>query len=144
MVEVKADNKQCFYNIQQYLTKRVYLKYAIDKDKAVIQRLASKFTSHQGELYRRTSNGMQLRCLNETEATKAMEEIHEGVCDPRMNRAILAKKLMRQGFFWITMMEDCIKFVRKCYKCQIHGDIIHLPSTSYTSSLLYGPSQYGG
>ena len=27
----------------------------------------------------------------------------------------------------MTMIEDCIKFVRKCYKCQIHGDIIHLP-----------------
>ena len=26
----------------------------------------------------------------------------------------------------MTMMEDCIKFLRKCYKCQIHGDIIHL------------------
>ena len=70
---------------------------------------------------------MQLRCLNETEAPKAMEEIHEGVCDPRMNRAILAKKLMRQGFFWMMMMEDCIKLVRKCYKYQIQRDVIHLP-----------------
>ena len=31
------------------------------------------------------------------------------------------------------MMEDCIKFVRKCYKCQIYGDIIHLPPTELHS-----------
>ena len=42
---------------------------------------------------------MQLKCLNEIKATKAMEEVHEGVCGPHMNGAILAKKLMRQGFF---------------------------------------------
>ena len=42
---------------------------------------------------------MQLRCLNETEATKVMKEIHEGVCVPHMNGAILTKKLMKQEFF---------------------------------------------
>ena len=72
----------------------------------VIRQLASKFTSHQGVLYRRTSDGVQLRCLNETEAAKAMEEVHEGVYGPHMNGAILAKNLMRLGFLWMTMMED--------------------------------------
>ena len=99
MVEVKADNKPWFYDIQQYLTKRVYPEYATEKDKTVIRRLTSKFTSHQGVLYRRTSDGMQLRCLNETEAAKAIKEIHEGVSSPHINGAILAKKLMRQGLF---------------------------------------------
>ena len=91
--------------------------------------MASKFTLHQGALYRRTSDGIQLRCLSETEAARVIEEVDEGVYGPYMNRAILAKKLIRQGFLWMTEMEDCIKFVRKCYKCQSHGDIIHLPPT---------------
>ena len=33
----------------------------------------------------------------------------------------------------MTMMEDCIRFVRKCYKCQVHGDIDHLPPTKLHS-----------
>ena len=37
MVEVKADNKPWFYDIQQYLTKRIYFKNVIEKDKAVIR-----------------------------------------------------------------------------------------------------------
>ena len=62
-----------------------------------------------------------------------MEEVHEGVYGPHMNGAILAKKLIRQGFFWMTMMEDCIRFVRKCHKCQVHRDISHLPPTELHS-----------
>ena len=36
IVEVKADNKPWFYNIQQYLTKRVYPKNTTENDKVVI------------------------------------------------------------------------------------------------------------
>ena len=36
MIEVKADSKPWFYDIQQYLTKRVYSEYTTEKDKAVI------------------------------------------------------------------------------------------------------------
>ena len=37
IAEIKAYNKPWFYDIQQYLTKRVYLENATKKDKAVIQ-----------------------------------------------------------------------------------------------------------
>ena len=33
----------------------------------------------------------------------------------------------------MTMMEDCIKFIRKCHKCQIHGDVSHIPPTKLYS-----------
>ena len=85
---------------------------------------------------------MQLRCLNEKKAARAMEEVHEGVCGLHMNGTIMAKKLIRQELFWMTMMEDRIKFVLKCHNYQIHGDISHLPRKSYTPSLLHGPSQH--
>ena len=43
-----------------------------------------------------------------------MEEIHEGVCGPHMNETVLAKKIARQGYFWLIMETDCVKFVKKC------------------------------
>ena len=92
---MKADNKPWFYNIHQYITKRVYPENATKKDKAVIRKLTSKFISHQGVLYRRTLDGMQLIYLKETKATKEIEEIHKGVYGPHINGAVLAKKLMR-------------------------------------------------
>ena len=60
MAEIKADNKPWFHDIQKYLAERTYPEKAIEKDKAVIWQLASKFTSHQGILYRRTSEGINV------------------------------------------------------------------------------------
>ena len=57
-----------------------------------------------------------------------MEAIHEGVCGPHMNGTVLAKKIARQGYFWLTMEIDCTKFVKKYHNCQAYGDVSHLPS----------------
>lgn len=34
---------------------------------------------------------------------------------------------MRLGFYWITMENDCHQYVKKCHKCQIHANLIHVP-----------------
>ena len=41
--------------------------------------------------------------MNESESQQVMEEVHAGECGPHMNGATFAKKIMRQGYFWITM-----------------------------------------
>ena len=42
---------------------------------------------------------------------------------------MLARKIMRIDYFWLTMEIDCCQFVQRCPECQIHGDLIHvLPS----------------
>ena len=57
-----------------------------------------------------------------------MEAIHDGVCGLHMNETVLAKKIARQGYFWLTMEIDYVKFVKKCHNCQAYGDVSHLPS----------------
>ena len=57
-----------------------------------------------------------------------MEVVHEGVCGPHMNGTVLAKKIARQGYFWLTMETDCVKFIRKCHNCQAYCDVSHLHS----------------
>ena len=44
-----------------------------------------------------------------------------------MNGLTLARKILRAGYFWMTMENDCCKFVQKCHKCQVHGDLIRMP-----------------
>ncbi|XP_015169908.1 uncharacterized protein [Solanum tuberosum] len=61
------------------------------------------------------------------EAAKLLEQIHVGVCGTHMNGLTLAKKILRAGYFWMTMEHDCCKFVQKCHKCQMHGDLIRVP-----------------
>ena len=90
--------------------------------------LSRQFISHNGMLYKRAPVGVHLRCVDQVEARKLMKAIHDGVCGPHMNGTVLAKKIARQGYFWLTMETDCVKFVKKCHNCQAYGDVSHLPS----------------
>ena len=40
---------------------------------------------------------------------------------------MLARKIMRIGYFWLTMETDCCQFVQRCIEFQMHGDLIHVP-----------------
>ncbi|XP_015159543.1 uncharacterized protein K02A2.6-like [Solanum tuberosum] len=69
-------------------------------------------------LYKRTPDLGLLRCVDAAEATKLLEEVHAGVCGMHMNGFTLAKKISMEGYFWMTMENDCGRFVQKCHKCQ--------------------------
>ena len=72
-------------------------------------------------------NGIQLRCFKKDKVDEVMREIHAGVCGSHMNGIILAKKIVRQGYYWMSMEKNCIQIVRQCHQCQIHGNLSHLP-----------------
>ena len=76
---------------------------------------------------RRTPDLGLLICVDVVEAAKLIELIHVGVCGSHMNGLTLARKIIRVGSFWMTMENNCCKFVQKCHKCQLHGDLIRVP-----------------
>lgn len=41
----------------------------------------------------------------------------------------MAKKILRDGYYWTTMEVDYYNFIKRCHKCQIFGDKIHVPPT---------------
>ena len=43
-----------------------------------------------------------------------------------MNAHMLSRKIMRQGYYWITMEVDYATDVRKCHQYQVHGDLKHM------------------
>ncbi|XP_070022247.1 uncharacterized protein [Nicotiana sylvestris] len=80
-----------------------------------------------GILYRRTPDLGLLRCVDAKEASRLLEEIYDGF--------VLAKKILRAGYFWITMEKDCIQYVQKFHSCQIHADMIKVtPNELNTTS----------
>ena len=92
-----------------------------------MRQLAIRFVICGETLYRRSSDGMLLLCLDHTSADRVMREIHAGVCGPHMGGHMLACKIMRTGYFWLTMETYCCQFVQRCSECQMHGDLIHVP-----------------
>ncbi|XP_043705345.1 protein NYNRIN-like [Telopea speciosissima] len=55
-----------------------------------------------------------------------MEEIPQGICGPHMNTIILAKKIVRLGYYWATLEADCTTFVKRCHNYQIFANIVHV------------------
>ena len=58
-------------------------------------------------LYRRTPDLGPLKCVDDIEAAKLIEQIHAEVCGTHMNGLTLSRKILRAGYFWMTMENDC-------------------------------------
>ena len=56
-----------------------------------------------------------------------MEEMHEGLLGAHASGPLLACKIVRAGYYWLTMESDCIKHVRTCHHCQVYQDRKNAP-----------------
>ncbi|RVW63474.1 Retrovirus-related Pol polyprotein from transposon opus [Vitis vinifera] len=121
------DGLPWYHDIYHFLRLGVYPEAATAKDKRALRQLATRFVICGETLYRRSPDGMLLLCLDRASADRVMREVHAGVCGPHMGGHMLARKIMRTGYFWLTMETDCCQFVQRCPECQIHGDLIHVP-----------------
>jgi len=66
-----------------------------------------------------------------------MEEVRQGICGPHMNERMLAKKILRMGYYWNSMETNCVDFVKGCPNFQTHANLNHVPLSelySMTSS----------
>ncbi|XP_020209225.1 uncharacterized protein LOC109794158 [Cajanus cajan] len=68
-----------------------------------------------------------LRCVGQYESQSLMKEIHEGTFDTHVIGQVMARKIMRAGYFWSTKEKDCILYARKCHRCQIYADNVQVP-----------------
>ena len=73
-------------------------------------------------LYKRNHDSTLLQCVDASEANHLMEEMHEGLHRAYANGLLLACKIMRAGYYWFTMENDCIKHMRICHHCQAYQD----------------------
>ena len=108
------DELPWYHDIYQFLSCGVY-------------QLATRFVIYGDALYKRSPDGLLLLCLDCASANRVMREVHAGVCGPHMGGHMLARKIMRTGYFWLTMETNCCQLVQRCLECQMHGDLIHVP-----------------
>ena len=53
---------------------------------------------------------MLLRCVDAIEARKILKEIHEEICGTHSNGYMMARQIMRGGYYWMTLENDCINY----------------------------------
>ena len=56
-----------------------------------------------------------------------MEDIHEGIFGTHSSRHTMAKKILRAGYYWLTMEIDYHHHMRTYHKGQIYADKVHVP-----------------
>ena len=93
----------------------------------------ARFTIHRGTLYKRGFFTPILKCIAKGDADYVLREVHEGACGNHIGARALAGKVLRQGYYWPTMLRDVRELVRKCKVCQEHAKISHLPFEPLTS-----------
>jgi len=103
---------------------------ATENDKRALRRLAASFILNGDVLYKRNHDMVLLRCVDAKEAEVILKDVHEGTFGTHMNGHSMARKILRTGYFWLTIENDCCRHVRKCEKCQVYVDNINMAPTT--------------
>jgi len=122
-----------------------YLKDPSKKFERWVRFQATKYVLLEDELYYRTIDGILLRCLGDDEARSLMGEIHEGVCGAHQSAFKMKWMIRRNGYYWLTILEDCFKYFKGCPGCQKFGNIQRAPASAmnHQGSLMNSQSVWG-
>jgi hypothetical protein len=113
-----------------------YLEYLMTKklpkgevQKRQIEHRAKAYTIIDGQLYKRSTSGVFMKCISQVYGIKILREIHEGECGHHAARSLVAKAF-RHGLYWPTAKADADRIVELCQGCQMYSKQTHMPATS--------------
>jgi ribonuclease HI len=69
-----------------------------------------------GQLYKKGVSQPMLKCI--TEGIQILREVHNGTCGSHSGPRALAAKVIRQGFYWPTIICAANRVTRSCEACQ--------------------------
>ncbi|KAG7579151.1 Ribonuclease H-like superfamily [Arabidopsis thaliana x Arabidopsis arenosa] len=95
--------------------------------------VSAKFCLSKDTLYKRGVSDPYLLCIFGPEVEIVVREVHEGLCGSHASGRAMAFKIKRMGYYWPTMITDCVKFAQRCKRCQLHAPLIHQPSELFSS-----------
>ena len=96
---IEEERVPWYYDTMKFLELGVYLDGVNKRERCSIRMMAMQYILYGVRLYRRSSDGIHLCYLKKEEVEKVMEEIHQGICGPHMNGRMLAKKILRIGYY---------------------------------------------
>ena len=69
-------------------------------------------------MFRKNSDGVFLRCLEQEDAKKVIAELHDGPAGGHFSGDTTAHKILRARNYWPTLFKDGHAHARKCDTCQ--------------------------
>jgi len=79
-----------------------------------IKRNTRSYTLVDGKLFRHGYTHPVLTYVSGDQCTGIMAELHEGNFGSHVGRRALSLKVVRAGYYWLTMREDCMRYAQRC------------------------------
>ena len=98
--------------ITQFLKENILPEEKIEADK-IQKRATSYWLSEDSKLYRRSFSGPYLLCVHPDQTESLLEEMHEGICGSHTGGRSLAHRAITQGYWWLNMQREALKYVTK-------------------------------
>ncbi|KAG9458279.1 hypothetical protein H6P81_002787 [Aristolochia fimbriata] len=114
------------------------------RERVQICRTAPRYVFISDVLYRRSYEGLLLRCLSKEEGLQVLKETHGGICDAHQAGPKLHLQVKRLGYYWPTMLRDAIEMAQTCKPCQLHADYIHQPPVPLHPTVASWPFEASG
>ncbi len=101
----------------------------MENEKKYIRKMAFQFFLSGEVLYKRTHDATLLRiALCRCWRSQSIDRRDARRVDGSPCKwPFLAKKIMRAGYYWLTMENNCIKYVQACHKCKIYQNHKNAP-----------------
>ncbi|CAN6288237.1 unnamed protein product [Urochloa humidicola] len=93
-----------------------------------IARRAKAFYVVGGRLFKRSTTGIDQKCIPPGQGIELLRDIDAGACGHHAAPRSLVGKAFRQGFYWPTAVADATTIVRSCEGCQFYARQTHLPA----------------
>ena len=84
---------------------------------------ATRYVLMDEVLYKRGFSQLYLRCLAPDEANYVLREVHEGACENHLGARSLIQKVVREGYYWLTVQADAKAYVKVCDQCQRFSNV---------------------
>ncbi|KAG9450570.1 hypothetical protein H6P81_010535 [Aristolochia fimbriata] len=114
------------------------------KARAYVRRVAPKFCLFNNTLYRRSYDGVLLRCVSKGEGQAILSEAHGGICGAHQAGPELHLQVKQLGYYWPTMLRDAMELARHCSACQFHANYIHQPPSHLHPTVASWPFEAWG
>ncbi|KAG9444850.1 hypothetical protein H6P81_016190 [Aristolochia fimbriata] len=130
---------------QQFLDYLEHNKFPEElKARVYVRRVAPKFCLFNNTLYRRSYDGILLRCVSKEEGQAILAEAHGGICGAHQAGPKLHLQVKQLGYYWPTMLRDAIELARHCTACQLHANYIHQPPSPLHPTVASWPFEAWG
>jgi hypothetical protein len=104
-----------------------------------IRHQAKNYLILEDTLYHQGVDCIVRRCLTREEAEIIRNDFHTRACGSHLSGLATTQMILQAGFFWPTLIKDCIASFKNCHPCQIFSRKMRAYPTPMLPIIIVGP-----